>query len=174
MTDLLHHAMVYSAGIEYGVAGLEKLARDNFIKSIKANPKPWSTTVSADKQTSHVDMFDTIRFIFQNTLSRSDPLRLEVVMLMADSGWRIDNDDRIYELTSDVPDFGAAYMRHTMRNHAAFAEIQKYLRGSTSWQCASCHKVCRLAIGARPYSCPLCFHDKLGKVEDSTPGMLFL
>ena len=74
VSEVLHHAMVYTTAIFFDNHDLQALATERFTSAGEAKEMVWTTT---DKNSLEI-----IRRVFCNTSSRSDPLRMALVTLL--------------------------------------------------------------------------------------------
>jgi len=85
-----------------------------------------------DKTTRDLEIIGVIRYIFQHTHQKSDPLRLAVLRTMKTYRFQIADEDSLFELVHEVPEFGAAYTSFMMKSLGRVEEVQSYLKGSRS------------------------------------------
>lgn len=150
VSELLHHAMVYIASEKYNNTDLGELARDNFLATAKALPEP---VVSSQ------ELLDTIRYIFANTVRRSDPLRQVLLLYMSKHDFDIVDETAFYNFIFEVPEFAAAYMQRTLSLRPSAKEARDNINQSVEMECENCESSCRLSLEADEFSkakCPYC------------------
>jgi len=126
---LKHHAMVYTAADQYDIAPLKKLAVDKFVAVANANSRPWEfSTSTEDQKTKDSEIIGLIRYVFQQTHDKSDPLRMAVLKTMKKNYSRIIDENCLFELVHEVPDFGAAYASFMMKSLGSLEAVESYLR----------------------------------------------
>jgi len=154
VSEVLHHAMVYTTAIFCDNHDLQALATERFTSAGEAKEMVWTTT---DKNSLEI-----IRRVFCNTSSRCDPLRMALITLLQKRTLDLGDEEALHKLTADVPDLGAAYMisdaaEVRVRDKSLLAQVKDEIRSTQRYKCNHCAYMCRLPprLGG-PRHCPYC------------------
>lgn len=155
-SELMHHAMVYTAADQYDIAGLKKVALDNFIESAGMETSPWKAVSPSVKKTTDLEIIGIIRYVFEQTHQKNDALRLAVLRTMQKYQFRIADQDQLFELVHEVPDLGAAYMSFMMNGLDRTKEAASTMKTFDLWKCSLCGQSYRLTADYAARHCPRC------------------
>jgi len=137
VSKLLHHAMMYTVGEKYDNAALREVAKNNFTTVCDVIAPPW---------VMNQEVLDLIRYIFKNTLRRTDPLRRTLLTILSTCDLRVEDETALCDILKDVPDLGVALVSRFASQIAKHRQTIKYLR-ETPQRCSPCD---------RELSCPNC------------------
>lgn len=161
---------------------LRTLAKDKFVAATVENTAVWSDTPptkegvsqEATKSAWDKEILEIVRCVFQSTLRKSDPLRLAVLKVMTNYGFSFAQQDMLYELVTEVPDFGAAYTEYVMAGLSKVNKAKSYLAGKRRIKCNKCDGPCWFEARLWPAACPDCGQKAAGWSQDSKGSMISL